>query len=231
MRFLFKIWLGVFVFSGLSMGAVLAQRMVIEPPLRQVMLTDADCGLECWFGVRLEQMRWREVQTQVEAAGAVDFTYRNQVMRLRLPSPDTSDRNRGHIQVLFEDGIAQQVCFFPIGYTIGDVMTTFGEPDYFWLDRNSQRALFSRQTYQTTAYIITFYMVYAEQGFIAKGDIQRTYDYDEMPLPPDEIFVNELCQPPNLSFFHTNWMPRWAGFWQPLITYTTVPAFDALPPS
>jgi hypothetical protein len=227
MRLLLKLSLVVLSLNTVLLGGTVGQRLWRPTRLGTDMFTNETCDPDCWFGVQLGQTAWRDARDELTRAGAEQVTYQNQKMNTPLPISDTL-HNKGNIQVLFAEGVAQQVCFFTQHYSIAEVIATFGKPDYFWMDETSLRYMYSRLTYEEEGFIINFYMIYDKGQTVVKGTLQRPFDYEGIALPMSTP-ISEICQPSDLEFNSLEWMPAWNGFRQDLADYTLTPPFEVYP--
>jgi hypothetical protein len=207
------------------LGGIVGQRWWIKTALGGVIFTDDTCEQECWFGVALPHTtHWREVDAKLQAAGGENVRFRGSIMRFRLPS-DKPGLPMGHVQVqLDEEGYATQICLFSTAFSIGDVIATFGEPEYFWLDSTSRRENFSSVTLTSQYYRIDFQMIYPDESIVAEGQL-TVYSQpteDALVLHP-ETLIAQLCRPGQTDFVSLKSLPKWNGIYQPAEAYTSFP--------
>lgn len=232
MRLLLKLTLGILALSAGILVLLIGQRYWRATDLdRTLQLSEADCGQDCWFAIPVgDVMNWRDVQTNIEASGGADMRFRGGTMRLRIPQPDNPTFNLGHVQVLFNDeGNPVQTCFFVNDYTIGDVLTTFGTPQYFWVDVTSQRFSFTTGLNQPNFYYITYQMIYSNEIIVVEGTLQIDAETD-LPLNNDkqsiplDAKVAQMCTPGNLDYVTLERLPHWEGL------YKSIEFYEAYPP-
>ena len=232
MRLFLKLTLGILVISAGILGLLVSQRYWRSTDLdRTLRLSETACGLDCWFGIPTgEEMNWRDVQANIEAGGGTDMHFRGDTMRLRIPQEDNDAFNIGHVQVIFNDaGDPIQTCFFVNQFTLGDVLTTFGTPEYFWFNVNSQRFSFNRTLNQPEFYYMNYQLIYPNTAIVVDGTmhINAETNYplnnDKIAIPLDTP-VDSMCTPGNLDYVTLQRLPKWQGI------YKSIEFYEAFPP-
>jgi hypothetical protein len=217
MRLLVKCLLVVLMLNtGVVFGAI-GERFSTVPPLTKTLASTCD-NMRCWFGVHLEETPWRDAQASIEGKGGrLIGRYQNGLMRFNL------DSALGNGQVTFSDGVARQFCFFTDDFTLGDVLLTFGNPDYFWIDVNTQKML-SYRTGPSNIVTMQYYLIYQKTELIVTGWLKRDLTKPNEPLN-FMIPVEQLCQPDmdSLPVSELEWMSDWRGIWYPISKYMINP--------
>ena len=222
MRLFAKLLFVIFAVNGMVLGGVVAQRYFFPTYVETVLATDDGCGLDCWFGV-VEEMNHRDVAVQIDRAGGRDQNFRGSFMRYRLPDPETGE-NRGMIQVALDgNGNVVQVCYFPKDVTVGDIISTFGEPVKFYLDSNSRRQIFSRISLELEAYIVHFEMIYPDRQLVFEGDMHISVEDLQEQGVSLHASINLMCNPGTIDYFWLDNFPDWEGIYVEMEDYFASP--------
>jgi hypothetical protein len=166
-------------------------------------------------------MGWRQVESNLKAAGANELRFRQSLMRYRLPGQMPDDYN--HIQVMFDEtGHAIQTCFFPSDFASSDLIIALGAPDHFYLDAFSRRAVFSRSSTTTLAYRMRYHFIYVESGIVASGNVEINVNTGSRPGMPFDAKIDQMCTPGYEDEVAIAGLPTWQGFIHDIDDYTSV---------
>lgn len=218
MRLLLKITLAIIVLHGISLGAIISQQQWLLPHVQDILAIDEDCGNACWFGIEYGgQTHFTDVRTNLENYGITEdeLYFRHSKMRFRV-TEDNTESTLGSVEITIEEAYASTACFVPNQIpgktiTLADVITSFGSPDYFWVDLGSSRPLLrSNQT------LIDYEMIFEEPDILIQGQIRIESLENRLPL---DTVVELMCTPPVIfdnsnDFFSTvpEYIPEWQGF-------------------
>lgn len=221
MKLLIKATLGVLIFCLVGVGGVVAQRNWRHTTLHETLKIDEDCAFDCWFGIRPNgSVYWREVEKKVTAAGAGDVRFRGSLMRVTLPLPDSP---AAQFQIRFDEGNADQMCLFTLRFSLGEVVATFGQPQYLWLNTQTQRFLLS----VNDLYTIEYRLAYESPAIMVSGTLEVPFEDERFSLSFDTP-VSQICTSA-ISDERPAIDPgelQWRGFSAPVIEFQSFPYIE-----
>jgi hypothetical protein len=222
MRLLLKTTLAIMVLHGIGLGTIISQQQWFSSRVQDFLAIEENCGNDCWFGLQYGgSTHFSDDRTKVQDQDS--FIFRHSKMRFRVLE-DNQGPALGFVEISIEENYAATACFLPNQVpgktiTLGDIIASFGSPDYFWIDLGSVQSML-----RSNQILIDYEMIYESPSISVQGQI-RTTDLDNR-LPIDTP-VELMCTPPVSSSDPNNqtrplyqFLPAWNGFNERISSYS-----------